>query len=361
MFCPRCYRTYDDVSPRCPADGAALLDVSPLEILRSRPTEQRGAIIGDRYAIQGFVGSGGMARVYLAEDTATQTAVALKILDVERAADAFAVQRFLREVEIAARIRHPNVVQILDAGERADGVPFIVLEFLFGESLGDLLRRDGAVEPAFALPLLRKAAAGLAVAHRAGIIHRDVKPDNLFLMGERGNPYELKVVDFGMAKLLEHEITSAGVTLGTIEYIAPEQAITDTVDARADVYGLGAVMFRMLCGRLPFDAPETALRIAQHLFTPPPPPRSLRPDLDPRLEAVVLKALRKDPVNRYATMDELQEDLERVHGEREGALRAWEPLRAPADVYIPRNQFATRAARALKARLDRAASPPSRR
>src|SRR5690349_14910302 len=132
MFCPRCYRTYEDPTHRyCPADGAALLGVSPLDRLRSRPTAQRGAIIADRYAIQGFVGSGGMARVYLAEDMSTRTPVAVKMLHPQWAQDDFACERFLREVEVATTIHHPNVVRVLDAGERGDGVPYMILEFLF--------------------------------------------------------------------------------------------------------------------------------------------------------------------------------------------------------------------------------------
>jgi serine/threonine-protein kinase len=356
MFCPRCYRTYDDPLHRyCPADGAALLAASPLERLRSRPTQQQGAILDGRYAIQGFVGRGGMARVYLAEDTETCEPVAVKILHRERAQDELACRQFLREVEVAATIDHPNVIRVLDAGERSDGIPYLVLEFLFGESLGDLLRRDESVEPTFALPLLCKAAAGLAAAHRAGIIHRDVKPDNLFLLGEHGDPYQLKVVDFGMAKLLTGEATSEGMALGTLEYMAPEQATTDTVDARTDVYGLGVVMFRMLTGRIPFTAHDNAVVIAHHVFTRPPRPRDLRADLDPSVEEVLLKALRKNPANRYATMDEFREDLERLLGVLPGPLIASRALPFPDDVYEPYNEFSQAAARALKERLARSA------
>ncbi|HSN97887.1 MAG TPA: serine/threonine-protein kinase [Candidatus Nanopelagicales bacterium] len=354
MFCPRCYRTYHEPNHRyCPADGAALLATSPLDRLRSRATSQRGAILGDRYAIQGFVGSGGMARVYLAEDLHTQQPVAVKILHKERAFEEEAVKRFLREVELSSTIVHPNMIRVVGSGERRDGVPYIVMEFLFGESLGDLLRRDGAVEPTFALPLLKKMAAGLAEAHRAGIIHRDVKPDNLFLVGERGDPYELKVVDFGMAKLMEREVTTAGMALGTLEYMAPEQAITDAVDARTDVYGLGVVMFRMMLGRVPFDARDSATLIAQHLFVAAPRPSKLRTDFVRPVEAVIMKALAKNPANRYASMQELLEDLERLLLERGSALAAYKPAHGP-DEYEPRGTFAKSAALALRAHLDRA-------
>jgi serine/threonine-protein kinase len=351
MFCPRCYRTYEDPRHRhCPADGAELCATSPLERLRSRPTAQRGAILDGRYAIQGFVGSGGMARVYLAEDLSEKQPVAVKILHRRRSFDVDAVRRFLREIEVASTIHHPNVIRVIDAGERRDGIPYIVMEFLFGETLGQLLSRDGAIEPAFALPLIKKAAIGLSVAHSAGIIHRDVKPDNLFLVGEKGDPYEVKVVDFGMAKLITSDLTSVGMVLGTLDYMAPEQALTDAVDARTDVYGLGVVMYRMLTGRIPFLTRDRTRLIAQHLFTHPPRPREIRPSLDPRVEAVVLKALRKNPANRYASMEALIHDLERLLAQRGGALSGYRPPAAP-DVYQPRSTVAAAVAEALRDRL----------
>lgn len=312
----------------------------------------RGAIIDGRYLIQEFVGQGGMSRVYRAEDMLTQEPVAVKILHRERATDELACDRFLREVEVAATIVHPNVIRVLDAGDGDDGVPFLVLEFLFGESLGDLLRRDGVVDPLFVLSLLKKAALGLAAAHGAGIIHRDVKPDNLFLVGERDHAHELKVMDFGMAKLLEGESTAAGMALGTLEYMAPEQAIADAVDARTDVYGLGVVLYKLVTGRVPFIVADTALMIAKHLFLPPPRPTTLVTDLDPCLEAVILKALRKNPNNRYATMDEMREDLERLLGERSGQLIASSLAPLEEDTFQPTNLLSRTAASALRRRLE---------
>jgi eukaryotic-like serine/threonine-protein kinase len=332
------------------------MEASPIARIRSRPTTEQGAIVAERYVIQGFVGDGAMARVYLAEDLQVKKPVALKVLHRDRTQDQFATERFIREVRVASTIRHPNVIRVFGAGEREDGVPYMVLEFLFGESIGELLRRDGSVELGFALPLLHKAASGLAAAHRAGIIHRDVKPDNLFLVGERGDPYELKVVDFGMAKLLEGTLTAAGMTLGTLEYMAPEQALADEVDARADVYGLGVVMFRMLTGRLPFHGVDGPALIAHHLLVAPPRPVDLRPSLDPRIEAVILTALRKHPDNRYPSMDALIEDLERIQGKRAGALTG-RPLRR-RDIYEPKATFSQAAARALEAHLANTRDPP---
>lgn len=322
MFCPRCHRAYDGPSRRfCPDDGAELLGGPRIAHIRARPTRELGAILEGRYRVRGIIGNGAMSRVYLAEDTRTGEPVAVKILNRDVAQDPVQRERFLREIEVAASIGHPNVVQVFDAGERPDGSPFIVLEFLHGESLGDLLRRDSAVEPAFALPLLAQAAGALSAAHRAGIIHRDVKPDNLFLCGERGAPYAMKVVDFGMAKLEEaRSLSQTGVTLGTLAYIAPEQSIADPVDARTDVYGLGVVMYRMFAGSLPFDVEDQPSLVASHLFVTPRPPSAARPGLDPRIDTVVMTALRKRPENRYPTMAALAEDLDRIMGRREGQV-----------------------------------------
>src|SRR5262249_11507306 len=157
------------------------------------------------------------------------------------------------------------------------GSPYLVLEFLFGESLGDLLRRDQVLDADIALPILGQTASGLAAAHEAGIVHRDVKPGNLYLLGEPGDPYAVEILDFGLAKLsASSTLTAAGVAVGTIEYMAPEQAVSDTADARSDIYGLGVVMYRMFTGALPFQGKEEGEILAQQLLAQPPPPSDLR-------------------------------------------------------------------------------------
>ncbi len=352
VYCPSCHRNFHDEGHAfCPHDGTALVDAPPTQRTGVRATTQRGAIIGGRHVIEGFIGAGGMARVYLATDSVTKQSVAIKILHREKAEDRAACERFLREVEVAATIHHPNLIEVLDAGEVAGGVPYLVLELLVGESLGDLLRRVGAMPPKTALPLVRMAAAGLAAAHKAGVIHRDVKPDNLFLIGMPGSPTSLKVVDFGMAKLLERNVTAAGVALGTIEFMAPEQALADTVDARADIYGLGVVLFRMITGKLPFDTGDDALLVAQQIFQAPPRPSELRPGLDPQLEEVILSMLRKHPDNRYASMAEVIADIDRLLGDEPGQVRG-APLRRMPDAYEAVNPFGRTAARMLKSKLS---------
>ncbi len=353
MYCPRCHRWFDDASQRfCVNDGAALTDEPQVKHVRARWTKQVGVILDGRYELRGAIGRGGMARVYLAEDLRTKRAVAVKILNAEHFRDPVARERFLREIEVAAAIGHPNVVEVLDAGERPDGAPYIVLEFLHGESFGELLRRDEHVEAAFAVPMMERAASALEAAHKAGIVHRDVKPDNLFLVGERGAPYTLKVVDFGMAKVEDAgKLSTTGMTLGTLAYIAPEQALADPVDVRTDVYGLGVVMYRALTGKLPFEVNDDAMLVAHHLFVPPRRPTEVRPGLDPRLETIILCAMRKRPENRYPSMSALLDDLQRVLGEREGVVTG-APLVTDPDRYEARRPEARAAAQVLDALLS---------
>jgi eukaryotic-like serine/threonine-protein kinase len=346
MFCPRCHRAYETDHKFCPYDGETLTATASIDLFKSKNTQQQGSILGGRYDIRGFIGKGAMARVYLAEDMVTREPVAVKILEQTQAKGPTMRERFLREAKAVARIGHENIIKILDVGLRdEDGAPYLVLEFLFGESIGDLLRREGSLGADITLPILSQAAAGLAAAHRAGIIHRDVKPDNIFLVGEPGDPYAVKLLDFGLAKLeAASGFTQAGVAVGTLEYMAPEQVVTDKPDARTDVYGLGVVMYRMFTGHLPFHAKEDAELLAHQLLMPTPPPSRRCPELDHRTELVILTAMRKRPENRYPSMDGFLDDLERLMGERAGDLIA-ERLANPVDVYVPKSPFAKNAAR----------------
>jgi eukaryotic-like serine/threonine-protein kinase len=350
MICPWCRRSFTNTSYGfCPDDGTRLYR-EPIAGQTPKPTRQFGAVLEDRYVIQGFIGAGGTARVYVAEDIRTKRRVAIKILNRNYAADRTTRERFLREIEVAAEIGHPNMVQVLDAGERKDGSPFIVLELLEGELLGDLLRREGFVSEVVALPLIRQAASALDAAHAAGIIHRDVKPDNIFLASDPGGGRTLKMMDFGMAKLKMGSLTGAGIVLGTVPYMAPEQALADRVDARTDVYGLGITIFRMLTGHLPFSSTNDALVVAQHAHVEAPRLRAFRAGINPRTEALVATALRKMPGNRYDSMRSMLEDVERILGERPG-----EPIGAPMkrtpDVYEPLNATSQQAARYLRGLL----------
>lgn len=344
MFCVRCHREYDGGHRFCPYDGTELVEGPQLDLLRCRPTRHRGILLGDRYEVRGYLGKGAMARVYLAEDRVSRRPVAIKVLESAHLRTSRTRERFLREAKVAAMIAHPNIVRVLDTGQRSDGAPFLVMEYLFGESLGDCLRRGGHMDTDIALPVLRHAASGLAAAHLAGIVHRDVKPDNIFLVGEPGDPYAVKVLDFGLAKIqAQSGLTAFGVAVGTVEYMAPEQVVSDRPDARTDIYGLGVVMFRVFTGELPFPRVDDSDLLAQQLVTPPPRPSERRPGLERAVEAVILKAIRKQPENRYPSMAALIEDLERLAGDRPGRLAALDPLAAPDDIYVPRGAFAKNA------------------
>lgn len=345
MFCERCHRRYESDHRFCPHDGAALVERLDPTKFPQRSTRIAGAIFGERYEVRGFIGKGAMARVYLATDTQTGASVAVKVLEAQHTKVPRTKARFIQEAKAAAMIEHPNIVKVLDIGLREDGSPYLVMEYLFGEPLGDLLRRDRVLTQKVGLPIIRQIACGLQAAHAVKIIHRDVKPDNIFLVGEPGASYGVKVVDFGFAKLVEQHggITQAGVAVGTVEYMAPEQVVSDTPDPRTDVYGLGVVMFRMFSGRLPFTAKEDPDLLAKQLLEPPPPAA-----LDPDVDAVIHKALKKSPDLRYASMGDMIADFDRLlAGERAEARLA----DRAEDVYVPKTKFAESAARFLYKRM----------
>ena len=345
MFCARCHREYEDDSLFCAYDGERLAASRHISLFKAGATRHAGEVLADRYAIRGYVGKGAMARVYLGEDLHTNEAVALKVLEGTSTRGARAKMRFIRESQAANRIGHPNIVRIHEVGENGDGAPFIVMEFLHGESLGDLLRRDGRVPADMALPVVRQVASGLAEAHRVGVIHRDVKPDNLFLVGEPGDPYAVKILDFGLAKLSEDSgVTASGIAVGTLEYMSPEQVVTDPIDHRSDIYGLGVVMYRIFTGQLPFHAKLDADLLAEQLLLPLPDPKTRVPALGDGIPQVISKATRKRPDNRYQSMDDFVADLDRLLGDLDGDLIASGPVLHHPDEYMPQSAFARHAA-----------------
>jgi serine/threonine-protein kinase len=261
--------------------------------------------------------------------------VAIKMLAPESIRSQELTKRMLREAEVLRGIDHPNVVRAIDIGATASGVPYVVLEALPGETLGDYLRRQGTPPFEVSLSLVRQAAQGLCAAHRAGVIHRDVKPDNFVLVGPTDDPYGLKLIDFGMAKLEGTAGTSGTHTiLGTVEYMAPEQILAEPVDARTDVYAMGVVMFRLFTGHLPFETTAPADLLRHQLFSNLPPPSWLDEHLDSRMERVILAAARKHPDNRYPSMQALLDDLDALVGVSNAEVSRPE-LRVTPDAYAP--------------------------
>ncbi len=263
-----------------------------------------------RYLLLEPLGKGSASRVFLARDERTNAYVAVKVIPPYGTTPFATRERFDAELAVGCGVAHANVARILDAGTSAWGEPFMATEALVGETLGDKLRDVKRLPFLEAFGLVREAARGLAAVHRAGYVHRDVKPDNLFLCDVDRHGVAVKVIDFGFSQRIEGPLTEERNVLGTIEYIAPEQAVAETTDFRADVYSLGVVLFRCITGELPFDACANQSILTHHLMSPLPPPSWLVDDLDPRVDPIVLSATRKHPDNRYASMTALLADLD---------------------------------------------------
>jgi beta-lactam-binding protein with PASTA domain/predicted Ser/Thr protein kinase len=265
------------------------------------------SVFDGRYRIIRKLGAGGMANVYLAEDQELGRRVAIKILDDRHAADDSFIERFRREAKNAAGLSHPNIVSIYDRGE-AEGTYYIAMEYLSGRSLKELIVSRGPTPIRIAIDYTRQMLAALGFAHRHGIVHRDIKPHNVVVDADG----RLKVTDFGIARSGASQMTEVGSIIGTAQYLSPEQARGSPVDQRSDVYSVGIVLYEMLTGKVPFTG-ETPLEIAmKHLSEVPVPPSELRDDVPDDLDLVVLRALAKDPEDRYQTAEEMNADLARI-------------------------------------------------
>ena len=262
-----------------------------------------GQRIGDRYALVGRLGGGGMADVWLADDDMLGRRVALKFLHERFAQDANFVERFRREAQAAAGLQHPNVVGVYDRGE-TDGRPWIAMEYVEGASLKDLIVRGLAIGEA--VEIVRQVLAGTRFAHERGIIHRDLKPQNV-LVDREGRA---RVVDFGIARAGASEITQTGSVLGTAQYLSPEQAQGMDTDARSDLYSIGVLLYETLTGRVPFEADSPVAVALKQISEPPRRPSELNPQVPPALDGVVLKALAKDPAQRFQSADEFAAALD---------------------------------------------------
>jgi beta-lactam-binding protein with PASTA domain/predicted Ser/Thr protein kinase len=260
-----------------------------------------------RYRIMRKLGSGGMADVYLAEDEELGRRVAIKILNDKYAPDDQFVERFRREAKNAAGLSHPNIVSIYDRGE-AEGTYYIAMEYLDGRSLKELVVARGPLPIPDAIAATRQVLAALRFAHRKGVVHRDIKPHNVMADADG----RLKVTDFGIARAGVSQMTEAGSIIGTAQYLSPEQARGAPVDQRSDLYSMGVVLYEMLTGQVPFTG-ESPVEIAmKHLSDTPRPPSLLRPDIPPDLDMVVLRALAKNPEDRFQTAEEMDAELDRV-------------------------------------------------
>ena len=265
--------------------------------------------LGGRYRVERELGRGGMAKVFLGTDTVLGRTVAVKVLAPQFADDDGFVQRFRREAQAAASIGHPHIVSVFDTGSD-DGVHYIVMEYVEGRTLAEFLAGGGRILPDRAIDIAMDVCQALEAAHARGVIHRDIKPGNIML-NPRG---EVKVTDFGIARVTTTADTVAqtAAILGTASYLSPEQAQGQPVDARSDLYSLGCVVYEMVTGRPPFLGDSPVAVASKQVLEQPVPPSKLNSDVTPDLDAVILRALAKNPANRYQSAEEMRADLERA-------------------------------------------------
>ena len=299
------------------------------------PDRLLGSFLAGKYRIIDKIGEGGMGTVFLASQEPIDRQVAIKVLHHSLTSDDVAVRRFEREARVISRMRHPNTVTIYDFGRTQAGELFLVMEFLEGQTVAQLVRNEGPLPGLRGARIIRQACGSLSEAHEVGIIHRDLKPDNIFLTQFGDQQDFVKVLDFGLVKLADsdsvHRLTQAGKVYGTPRYMAPEQAEGKPIDHRSDIYTLGVVMYEMLMGRPLFVAETMVALLVKHIQSPPPPMAAVRPDLDvdPRLESIVMWALAKKPQDRPQTVKELARELERWEQEAQARLTGTPFANAP--------------------------------
>jgi len=287
-------------------------------------------LVDGRYRIRGRIGSGGMADVYLADDTHLGREVALKVLHRRFAQDQEFVERFRREASAAAGLQHPNVVGVFDRGEH-EGTYYIAMEHLPGRTLKEIVTNEAPLPQAAAIDLGIQILRAAGFAHRRGVIHRDFKPHNV-IVDDAGHA---KVTDFGIARAGASEMTETGSIMGTAQYLSPEQAEGHAVTAASDLYSIGVMFYEMLAGRLPFEGDSAVSVALKHLSELPPPLSHFRPDVSPSLEAVVMAALAKDPAQRWQSADEFAAALEAARGQLEAGDGQDTTAFAPIPVPIP--------------------------
>jgi serine/threonine protein kinase len=339
--CPVCGTEYDANQKFCPNDG------TPLRVAESTDA-LIGQVIADRYQIQSMIGEGGMGRVYLAEHVRMGRKCAVKMISPEMARTEAAVARFNREAANASQINHPNVAQVYDFGEGPNRTLYLAMEFVEGETLTSLIRREGPLTVRRAAVLTKQVADALSAAHHRGIVHRDLKPDNILVTTQFDGTECVKVVDFGIAKTVQSDgtdpgtgqnLTTIGVAVGTPEYMSPEQLAGERLDGRSDLYSLGLVFFHLLTGDLPHPRVTSRETLIRRLTEPPRTLAQTRPDKQwpPQLQTMLDWALALDPGRRYPTAQEFGLDLSILIDAE--PMDPVEPAPAKAETLEPSGEF----------------------
>jgi serine/threonine protein kinase len=317
--CPQCGRTYGSSKERCPADGHDLETVEdPL----------LGKTVAGRYRLISRLGAGGMSMVYLARHVLIDRLVAVKTLRRDLSRDPIQRDRFIREARAVNRINHDNIVEITDFGETDDGLVYLVMEYVPGENLLDALA-DSPFAPGRALYIAEQIGGALGRAHQMGVVHRDLKPENVLLVPTRDSDEEVKILDFGIAKIMDApSLTGSQQIFGTPGYIAPEYIQSTAIDGRADLYSLGVILYEMVTGALPFDYKYPGDLLVKHVTERPIPPTERHPAVEPAMEKLILQCLEKDPSDRFRDAYHFLEELAATR-ERLGGSESWGGLNEP--------------------------------
>src|SRR5436190_1954443 len=289
--CPVCGKNYSDTSTLCPIEAA---------VLERQDDPLLGQTLAGKYLVERLIKRGGMGAVYEGKHVLMDKTVAIKVLHPALALDDDVVRRFSREAKAASRISHPHAVSVTDFGESETGVVFLVMEYLDGQTLKEIIKSEGPMRVDRVVEIVGQVAGALDVAHEQGVVHRDLKSDNIMIAQTNGGDWA-KVLDFGIAKIQETDtrdadITAANLVIGTPQYMSPEQCSqSGTIDARSDIYSLGIIIYEMLAGQLPFTGESPTVIMMKQVQDPPPSILDARPDLSAALAAVISKALAKQP------------------------------------------------------------------
>src|SRR5258705_9891875 len=304
--CPKCGAEYPDTTTLCPSDGVAL---------EKTDDSLLGQVLAEKYRIEERLNSGGMGTVYRGTHILMDKTVAVKVLRPSLAADEKIVARFSREARAASRISHPNALSVTDFGEDENGIVFLVMEYLSGKTLKEVIRDEGPLPLARTVDITRQIGGALEAAHGQGVVHRDLKSDNIMLLSTGAADFA-KVLDFGIAKIIEPEgefdpgLTAPNLVIGTPQYMSPEQCSQAAdIDARSDIYSFGVILYEMLVGHVPFTGESPTAIMMKHLQDPAPSVLDERDDLPPAIGRIVSRAMAKRPEERYQRIEELIEDL----------------------------------------------------